>query len=116
MANAPGISGPYPACQPAYVTARAESERPWKLEFGLAISNLPVYTLAIDIAASFESLPEIRKVHFDRLGGNNSPNRVASSISWVLKCMLLAWIRLRQLSSIALVIFGWLWPSAEHIC
>ena len=61
MAMLPGDSGPCPLCQPAKVSERAVSERPWKLMWGLATSKPSVYLRAIVTAASLASAPEPRK-------------------------------------------------------
>jgi hypothetical protein len=87
-----------PECQPAYVTERLASDMPWKLTCGLATSKPPVYFLAMVMASSLESAPEPRNMDFLRGRGTSSPRRAASSISFTLKYVELAWIRVSALS------------------
>jgi hypothetical protein len=58
------------------------------------------------IAASLESLPEPRNIAFFSGRGTSCPSRAASSISLTLKMLLLAWMIVLQLYSIAATIRG----------
>ena len=112
----PGISGPWPLRPKWYCAPSACAVTPCQLPPSPTISNFPVYTLAIFMAASLLSPPVERKKALSRPVGRRLQRRSPRLTTGGDTIPEKRWSRAAAWSVIVCTISGCPWPSKQDIC